>query len=331
MVDAGDIDAFLKTHKWDKARRVSFPADWSQRSYVRLVGENGPPASAILMIAPPDHAFRMFQRVDALLRQSGASAPEIYAVDPVRGLMVLEDFGDRNFGRLIDQGHDPAPFLRRAIDVLIALRRHVRPEDARDLPVFDTARFLDLLTPFIDDYMPAITGAAVADDARGAFFDAWRDALGQAGHIPQGLVLRDFMADNLMDLPEREGWHSVGLLDFELAGTGPVAYDFASLTEQVRRDLDPALCRDLADRYLAAFPDLERASFLRAVAVLSAQRHCRILAVLHKVAQIPAQSHKASFFPRLWRHMARVLEKPELHPVKRWMDLYCPSDIRSLA
>ena len=52
---------------------------------------------------------------------------------------------------------------------------------------------------------------------------------------------RDYHAQNLLWLPEREGLARVGLIDFQDAVAGCPAYDLVSLTEDARRDVSPEL------------------------------------------------------------------------------------------
>ncbi len=48
---------------------------------------------------------RIFLAVDKLLRGCGISAPEVFAADPMRGLVLMEDFGGKNFGRSLGYRH----------------------------------------------------------------------------------------------------------------------------------------------------------------------------------------------------------------------------------
>jgi len=76
--------------------------------------------------------------------------------------------------------------------------------------------------------------------------------------------------DNLMLLPDRSGVQGCGLLDFQDAVCGPPSYDLVSLLEDARRDVPADLRRRMTERYLAAFPELDRAAFLRSAAILAA-------------------------------------------------------------
>ncbi len=304
-------NAFLAQHGWPIDRVEPFPADWSSRRYAR-VRRFEEPARAVLMVTKPDADFFAFIRIAQLLRGLGLAAPELYAVDMRQGLLLLEDFGDRNFGRLMDDGAQPLPLLRRAVDTLCLVQRRTLNLNDPELPRFDGPRFLAQLDPVMDNFIYTDTIAA-----KDAWRDAWRKVFPIMESQPQALLLRDFMPDNLMDIPPRDDGQNVGLLDFELAGIGPIAYDVASLVEQVRRDLPESTRRAVYDHYLAQWPELDRASFLASVDILSLQRHARIFARLKKM-------NKPDFYMRSCAFLQEQLEKPACAPLRGWFLTYLP-------
>ena len=148
-----------------------------------------------------------------MLRGHGLSAPEIFAEDHELGLLLVEDFGDDTYTRLIARGADEAELYMLAIDTLVALQRAaaVPPE----LPPYDEDRLLGEAALLTDWYAAEILGAPLAPALREEYADLWREALPLAALPGPTLVLRDYHVDNLMLLPGREGVRRCGLLDFQ--------------------------------------------------------------------------------------------------------------------
>ncbi|MDD9883695.1 MAG: phosphotransferase, partial [Gammaproteobacteria bacterium] len=73
------------------------------------------------------------------------------------------------------------------------------------------------------------------------------------------------------------------LLDYQDALIGSPAYDLASLLEDARRDISPALARAMNDRYLAQNPDLDAAALRRHAAFWAAQRHCKVAGIFTRL------------------------------------------------
>ena len=311
-----DPTSFLAAHGWHDARCTPFPADWSTRRYARVQRPEAP-RHAILMQATPDAQFRSFVHIDHVLRGLGASAPLIYAIDNQQGLLLLEDFGDRNIGRLIDAGSPMQPWFERAVQTLVELQhRFAALPRPQDLPNYDTSHFLALLAPVLDNFSYPDPPAA-----RQALSTVWTALLTQLELHPRSLMLRDFMVDNLMDLPERVGWQNLGVLDFELAGVGPIAYDLASLLEQVRRDLPDSLRLRIINLFSAAWPDYLRPDLEAAVAILAAHRHLRIFARLQAMP-------KPAFQARTLAYLQKLLLLPVLRPAQLWCQTYLPQSFR---
>jgi N-acetylmuramate 1-kinase len=145
------------------------------------------------------------------------------------------------------------------------------------------------------------------------------------------LVLRDFHVDNLMLLPGRTGVAACGLLDFQDAGRGAKAYDLISLIEDARRDIAPALHREMMERYLATLPAFAHGEFRACCAIASAQRHARVIGVFARLAQRDGKPVYLRYLPRLWRLMERALQHEALAPLGDWFARNVPPALRSAA
>ncbi|GIT49743.1 MAG: hypothetical protein Ct9H300mP14_16710 [Gammaproteobacteria bacterium] len=64
-----------------------------------------------------------------------------------------------------------------------------------------------------------------------------------------------------MRVPPGIGTSGCGLLDFQDAVIGPMAYDLVSLLEDARRDINPNLVVSMIQRYHEAMPLLEIENF----------------------------------------------------------------------
>ena len=318
---ADEIASFLAGAGWDGAARRPLTGDASFRHYERLaLGA----ATAILMDAPPPENLRPFLAVAELLRQAGFAVPAIRAADEAVGLLLLEDFGDDTYTRLLVEGESELRLYELATDLLIELRRRLPIERLSALPLFDEARTIEGLNRFIEWYWPAIEGAPAPAAAAESFFAAWRQVLPLWERVPAGLVHYDYHVDNLIMLAGREGMEAVGLLDFQDAMRGPVGFDLVSLIDDARRDVSPALGTNLVERYLAAFPEQDRACFAAAYALSGAQRDTRILGNFARLLKRDGKPGYLAHVPRVWRQLEAQLRHPALAPVAEWFEKHMP-------
>jgi N-acetylmuramate 1-kinase len=303
---------FLAACGWGGAEILPLAGDASFRRYFRVVdGER----TAVLMDAPPPHEDpRPFIAVAEWLVSRGLSAPEILARDLDKGLLLLGDFGNARLREALD--NDPArerELYELATDVLIELHGHPPMEG---LPVHGLDQWLTEIELFTEWYCPAV-GANV--DVQ-AYREAWRRVLEPVASDGLGpvTVLRDYHAENIMLVADREGVAHFGLLDFQDALAGHPAYDLASVLEDARRDVSPEVERAMIDRYIAAMGN--SAALERAYWALAAQRNTRILGVFTRLWKRDNKPGYRRFQPRMWGLLERDLAQPGLEPVRDWFD-----------
>ncbi len=324
-----EIAAFLAANGLSDALREPLAGDASARRYERLRKADG--GTLILVDTPtPADDLLPFIAIGAELAAIGLSVPAVIASDAERGLAIQDDFGSETFSRLLADGTDPQHLYELATDALIVLHRRW-PEGAAErlaLPVYDPALLIAQTRLFTDAYVPVALGRPLSDEDRSDFDMAWRKVLEPVCAGAPSLLLRDYHVDNLMRLP-RPGVGAAGLIDFQSAGWGPRAYDLVSLLEDARRDVAPDLAEAMVARYLAAFPDTDAAAFRRAMAVLGAARHTRIVAIFGRLALSQGRRSYLVHLPRVWRLLEAQLAKPELAPVAAWFDRHLPPNARA--
>ena len=325
------VRAFLAAHGWGQARRAPLTGDASFRRYERLEKPNG--ARAMLMDAPPPKEdVRPFVALARHLAGLGFSAPGVLASDADLGALILEDLGDDTFTRVLAQGGDERALYALAVDALIALHR-LPPARAvpRGLAPYDHKKLLDEAMLLFDWYYPAVMGQRASAQAQKEYVMAWLGpALSSLSDLPSTLVLRDYHVDNLMIVAGRDGTARCGLLDFQDALDGPAAYDLMSLLEDARRDIAPDLVKSMLDRYLAAFPALDRAAFTGDFAILAAQRHAKVIGIFTRLCLRDAKPDYLVHIPRVWRLLERHLDRPALGGLKEWLARYLPPECRAV-
>lgn len=366
MSDARDaeIAAFLTQAGWGAAERNPIPGDASTRSYERI-GLKGrtalvmnQPQKAEAAPCPPDADaaaraalgynaqarlagadVRRFAAVASHLNRHGISAPVILAENAEAGLLLIEDFGDGIYARLIENGHDPILLYETAIDALLQLHRvpapATLPHAKGDLPflTYDTVA-LGVETELLPEWHGRLVfGQAMEDEALQSYREAWASLLPLVQPEKPVMVLRDYHAENLLWLPARHTAARAGVIDFQDALAGHPAYDLISLLEDARRAVDPALRGAMMERYVAgrtAAPGaFDREEFLAAAAILSAQRNAKIAGIFARLHLRDGKPRYLNFLPRVWRYLEDDLKHPVLAPVAAWFERHIPADKRA--
>ena len=304
------LTEFIQAAGWADAKRITVAGDASNRRYERLTKPDG--ATVILMDSPADKGedVRPFIAVAEHLRAIDLSAPRIIKGDVENGFLVIEDLGDDLFKQVI--ARDPSlelPLYEASVDVLTVL--HAAPLPT--LAPYDTATMTNFAARAYEWYLFGITGTR--DTAAQAEFEQiMAKLLSTLDATPQVLIQRDYHAENLLWLPDRDGAARVGLLDFQDAMSGHPAYDLVSILQDARRDVPPALEGAMIDRYLAQNPQ-DRDAFRAAYAILGVQRNLRIVGGFAKLCIEFGKPRYIELIPRVWEFVERNLAHPALAPV----------------
>jgi len=321
MTRTDEITAFLSATSMAGSDIAPLAQDASSRQYFRV--RKGPDV-AVLMDAPqpanpPQTAFVDIAR---WLTNAGFSAPEIIAADIENGLILCEDLGDAVFSDEFDAGRlDQGEAFNAVAKMLAELHKHA---PMSGLLVYTPENMSEMIGPLFDHYMPQDqrkpeTEEQIRQELKTILAQTW---LGEPVTI-----LRDFHAGNLIWLPDRKGHKGIGLLDFQDAAVGHVAYDLVSLLFDIRREINP----DLAERIIRDFAtacDLPQDSFRAACAAQSVQRNLRILGIFARLASDLGKTGYLKWQPAVWTRLMADLEYPVMTPLKDLIRAYVPAPSR---
>lgn len=360
-VERGEaMRAFIARAGWGGAALAPLAGDASTRRYVRLT-RNG--RTAILMDqpqnaetppCPPDASAEerralgynavarlagadcaRFLAVAEYLRARGLSAPEIYAAEPDAGFVLMEDLGDRLYADVLSGGGDERALYKSAVDALASLHAESAPEllmPGKPLHSYDEIALLaetDLLT---DWFFPIALGRAARDEEILEHRSLWCGVLQSVLSQPPVFVHRDYHAENLMWLANRQGTARIGVIDFQDAVAGTRSYDLISLLEDARRDVTPELAETMTHRYIAQVRaqgmPLEEELHRAEMAAMAAQRNVKIVGIFSRLFKRDGKPRYLAHLPRVWRYLNRDLEHPAMAPLKAWYDRAIPLEYR---
>lgn len=315
-------EAFAQKHYASLDGAVKMGNDASFRSYYRLKK----PSQTLLMDSPATHEpVAPFVKIAEHLQQMKLCAPEIKAKDVTQNFLLIEDFGDDTFSRLMDATDNAADIealYRLAVDALVKIHKDAKATWV-EIDRYTTDKFIDETGRTINWFYPLIAGKKPDADLKKHWVQAWRDVLNACPEIADTLVLRDYHCDNLMRVLDDGGNAQCGLLDFQDALLGPTPYDLVSLLENDRR----AVPEDMQVRLLSHYKlgmgietgSAEDTAFMHWYRVLSAQRQSKILGLFYRLYMRDGKRVYLNFIPQVCTLLKQSLKDPILKPVA---DLY---------
>ena len=174
--------------------------------------------------------FVSFLDVHKFLSNINISIPKIFETDINKKIIIMEDFGDNRFDKLINS-IDPKEILIDAINSLIEIQNTQKPIVNKFLKKYDFSSFEIEIAEFADFYLPINN---ISKDVVDEFFYVWKSEFDNFNFKWDSFVHKDFELSNLMYLPQRDGHLKCGIIDFQNAFIGFSGWDVFSLLENPR-------------------------------------------------------------------------------------------------
>lgn len=312
----------------DTVRSAS--ADASFRRYFRVDGSEaaGNKGSLIIMDAPPQHEdCKPFVSVARLLEAGGVAVPHILSWDEPQGFMLISDLGSSTLLSTlnVDAPHDAGNRARynAALDELIRIQR---VSAQGQVPPYDDAllqREMDLLPQW---YLTQLRGLTLSEQDQAMLTQTFALIKAQVLAQPQVLVHRDYHSRNLMVDPA-DPKARPGVIDFQDAVFGSIAYDLVSLLRDAYVMWDEDVQIDYAVRYWekarkAGLPVAEDfGDFWRDVEWMGLQRHLKVLGIFARLALRDGKRGYLDDIPRVWTYAHRVCSRYQgLGPLARLLE-----------
>ena len=291
-------------------------ADASFRSYWRTHADG---RSVILMDSPPAQEDPApWVAIGQRLRDAGLHVPAVLAQDLAQGFLLIEDLGQRLYLPALDAaGADH--LYGQAMDALLRIQSAV---DGSSLPPYNHAflqRELELMPEW---FLKRHLGYTPECEEWDVIEQAFTVLLHSAAEQPRVFVHRDFHSRNLLivDTPADDPallWNP-GIIDFQGALHGPLAYDLASLLRDCYVAWDEARVQGWVEAYRQRAqqaglldPAVDAARFRRWFDLIGLQRHIKVLGIF---CRLWYRDGKPGYLADLPRVLGYVLDVSRAYP-----------------
>lgn len=321
---AGWLDGVSRRHGVVPVSLRPASSDASFRRYFRADLDGG--GSVVIMDAPPPHEdVRPFIHVAGLIQGAGLNAPQVLEADTAHGFLLLDDLGQDLYLSALQQSQregDTQKADRLMRDAIAALVTWQNRLSADTLPAYDDALLRRELALFPEWCVAQECGVVWTDRETTVWNDACdrlvSSALGQAAVA----VHRDWMPRNLMVAEPNPG-----ILDFQDAVRGPIAYDVASLLRDAFISWPEEQEIDWAIRYWQAarkaelpVPD-DFGAFWHDLEWIGLQRHLKVLGIFSRLKHRDAKPAYSADLPRFFGYAHKTAARySALRPLARLLE-----------
>lgn len=254
---------FLKKALKSEAFKVySLAGDASNRRYYRVILDH---QSWVLMRWDPFVPEKYpFLSVLNHFAKSGVHVPEVVAMSPTEGLVLLEDLGDLTLERKFWESQSQETsmgFYKMAIDEIVKIHHHAtaRSGDCTAFHVeFNTEKLLWEMNYGKENLIQGVLKYELGDSRAQELQNIFLDICGKLDQEPKKIAHRDYHSRNLMiKLDEMK------VIDFQDARMGAIQYDLVSLLKDSYVDIKDEMAKALIEDYLLKSKEFLPKSFSR--------------------------------------------------------------------
>ena len=218
--------------------------------------------------------YLSFLEVNNFLSNINISVPKIFYSDHDKSIIIMEDFGDIRYDKLINS-IDPKEILIDAVNSLIEIQNRQKPIINNIIKQYDFSSFKTEIAEFVDFYLPKNN---ISDDMAEEFFDIWSNEFKNLNFKWDSFVHKDFELSNLLYLPKRNNHLKCGIIDFQNAFIGFSGWDVFSLLENPRIYFDDKYNDELLEYFFnKTDQNIPIREFLNQYYFLNTARQTRII------------------------------------------------------
>jgi N-acetylmuramate 1-kinase len=239
---------FLRSQEIESHGIDPLTPDASTRNYFRVGWKQGTAVAAVYP-EPFDPEFHPYLDVTRLFASSDIPVPAIYAVDGAKGIIVLEDLGEKQLINVLDDSPDDESerYKEEAIKLIARIQKATdhatRTQSIASRLAFDEAKLMWELEFFMEHYFKSLRGEELKHAEAAELKAELNDLAVELAAAPRVLCHRDFHAANLM--VDARG--KLRVIDHQDARMGPACYDLVSFLLD-RQRVPPTLAELRAHR-----------------------------------------------------------------------------------
>jgi len=244
--------------------------------------------------------------INKFLRKNNIFAPKLFSCDYRKGLMVIEDFGNLTFNKVLLKTKNKFKIYKKLVDLLLKIQK-IKPKkkiktlnkNTYIIKSYSNKFLLKESNLFFDWYLPIFLSKKKSSNIKIKANKILFKLYNRLNFSNSCFVHRDYHAQNLMQLNKK-----IGVIDTQDALIGHPAYDLVSLIDDVRVKSSTKLKNKIYNYYFKKTQknyksDLK--NFLEDFKILSVQRNLKIIGIFSRLFIRDKKKQYLKLIPYTWQ------------------------------
>ena len=288
-----------------KLKIVPIAGDASSRKFYRVISNK---KSKIIVLAKKDKYKNLivYIAINNFLRKNNILAPKLLNFNYSKGIIIIEDFGNTTFHKILSKKVNKFNTYKKIIDLLIRIQK-IKPKkniknvdkSTYEVKKYSNKFLLEESNLFFDWYLPLFLTKKKALNIKKKSNKMLLKIYKKINFSNSCFVHRDYHAQNLMKVGKK-----IGVIDSQDALIGNPAYDLVSIIDDVRIKTPTKLKNRIYIYYLKkksrSFKK-NSSNFLEDFEILSVQRSLKIIGIFSRLFVRDKKKQYLKLIPYTWK------------------------------
>jgi len=315
-----------------KSKIFPIAVDASFRKFYRFISGK---KSKIIVYANKEKYKNLvaYTSINKFLRNNKILSPNLYTYNYQDGIIVLEDFGDITFYKVLVKQRYKLTVYKRLVDLLLKIQKIKTKNKIKNITKgshninkYSTSYLHKESDLFFDWYLPIHFKKkrvlSIKKKMKKILYKLYKSI-----NFPNSyFVHRDYHAQNLMKVGKR-----IGIIDSQDALIGNPAYDLASLVDDVRIKTSAKLKSNIINYFLKNTEKQIRVNsknFLEDFNILSVQRNLKIIGIFSRLHKRDQKNKYLKLIPYTWKLLENRMTSNIFSDLKTILDENIPDKYR---
>ncbi len=279
--------------------------DASFRKFYRIRFNN---KSKIIVYAEKEKYKNLivYSAINKFLRNNKILAPKLISNDYKKGIIVIEDFGDKTFYKELLKIKNKFAIYRKLVDLLLKIQKikpkfKLRSFDGKTYKVnkYSNKYLFQESDLFFDWYLSLFLSKKKVAKIKKKSKKILLKIYNRINFSNSYFVHRDFHVQNLMKVNKK-----IGVIDSQDALIGNPAYDLVSLIDDIRIKIPANLKKKILNYYLIKTENIYKKNkykFLEDFNILSVQRNLKIIGIFSRLFKRDNKKQYLRLIPYTWK------------------------------
>ena len=314
---------------FNKLKKLS--GDASFRSFYRKKNFN---YSSVLVYSKKQKKSNLliYDAINNLLTKKNLLAPKLINHNYYKNYIELEDFGNLTVFQMFKKKKINQLFYYKKILLLLNKIQKIKTTKIKTfldteykIPNYSKEKLASEANLFLQWYLPKFIKGKKKNIEKKKIIKIFKNLLNKLIYKKKVFVHRDFHISNIMIT--KKGF---GLIDSQDAVFGNIAYDLASLIDDVRVRTKDSLKDKIFNEFIKKNKKLDRGKFKNDFEILSVLRNFKIIGIFSRLSKRDKKHKYLKLIPYAWKLIEnRINNNIKFNDLKTCIDKNFPKKVRN--